>query len=181
MRKVGIIVGSKSDLPQCIEGLEYLAAAQKQQKVTILEVAVASIHRNTDRVYQIIWALDKLGVDALIVGAGWANALPGMVDALLRYKRHNDRVVVIGVAFEDEDNFKHTQAATLSITELPPGNQVVFNNFIGPRGFLDACRFAVNKQLPKIKLPKPKQHRTGNVAQMLNEAIEIKKEKEKKL
>lgn len=53
----------------------------------------------------------------------------------------------------------HTQAAILSITEVP-GTQVVYENgngpFVGREGFFQACRMAAILELPKIKLPEPK-------------------------
>ena len=68
-------------------------------------------------------------------------------------------MVVIGVAFEDKENDRHTQAAFLSITEVP-GTQVIFEDDgfpnIGPLGFERACIFAIDEELPKLKLPEPK-------------------------
>jgi hypothetical protein len=90
------------------------------------------------------------------------------VDAYLRYSLHNDHVVVIGVAFEDEDNSEHTLAACLGITEVP-GRQTIFQNFTGKTGFTAACEVAVSGELPAIKVPEPRpsQRRT------LREALDL--------
>ena len=154
VRRIAIMIGSLSDLPQCIKGLEYLKVLVGRGEVIVVEIIVNSIHRNLD---QVMFNLKRLEqhVDVLIVGAGWANHLTGMVDALLRYKMQNDRIVVVGVAFTDEQNHAHTQAACLSITEVP-GTQVVFKGYVGTEGFLDACVFAAEGALPMIKLPKAK-------------------------
>ena len=154
VRRIAIMIGSLSDLPQCIKGLGYLRLLVSRGEVMVVEIIVNSIHRNTD---DVIFNLKRLEqrVDVLIVGAGWANHLTGMVDAILRYKMRNDHIVVVGVAFDDENDRAHTQAACLSITEVP-GHQVRFRGYVGTDGFLGACEFAAKGELPKIKLPEAK-------------------------
>lgn len=157
-RKIAIIVGSKSDLAQCYAGLEILDKCD--QEVEVVGVYVRSQHRNTLEVQKLLEQLVLMEVDVVIIGAGWANHLTGCCDAFLRYTLRNDKLVVIGVAFEDADNDKHTKAAVLSITEVP-GTQVVFDNqgstFVGALGFTNACLLAAVKELPQIKLPSPKE------------------------
>ncbi len=154
-RKIAVIVGSKSDLTQCAAGLAFLDQAVNNDKVEVLGITVASLHRNTNAVLKILRSLCNFGIDAIIVGAGWANHLTGTCDAYLRYTLQDDKVVIIGVAFEDENNVDHTKAAILSITEVP-GTQVVFNDYVGSDGFLKACELAVNESLPKISLKEDK-------------------------
>ncbi|MFH1866621.1 MAG: AIR carboxylase family protein [Patescibacteria group bacterium] len=153
-RRIAIIVGSDSDLSQCSPGLEYLKRAVEAGSIEVVDVITASIHRNTDKVLDLCRRLSGL-VDVVIVGAGWANHLTGTVDAYLRYTLKNDQLVVVGVAFADPDNTVHTEAAKLSISEVP-GTWVVFNNYVGRYGFFEACMFAVSADLPVIKLKKPK-------------------------
>ncbi|MFA4819164.1 MAG: phosphoribosylaminoimidazolesuccinocarboxamide synthase [Patescibacteria group bacterium] len=150
-RKIAVIVGSKSDLTQCADGLAFLAQSVNKDKVEVVGITVASIHRNTNAVLKILRSLCDLDVDAIIIGAGWANHLTGTCDAYLRYTLGDDKMAVIGVAFEDENNIDHTKAAILSITEVP-GTQVVFNDYVGSAGFLKACEFAVNENLPEVSL-----------------------------
>ena len=154
LRRIVIMIGSLSDLPQCIKGLEYLKLLVSRGEVIMVEIIVNSIHRNLD---QVIFNLKRIeqNTDVLIVGAGWANHLTGMVDAILRYKLQNDQIVVVGVAFADEQNHTHTQAACLSITEVP-STQVHFRGYVGSDGFQEACVFAARGELPKIKLPTAK-------------------------
>lgn len=161
-RKIVIMIGSDSDLPQCVEGLKFLKQTYKDGKIFDVEVITASIHRNTDYVLEKLIKISELGdVDAIITGAGWANHLTGVVDAYLRYGIGDKKVCVIGVAFEDEENFTHSQAALLGISEVP-GTQVVYRSpvkdrrdqrFFGEKGFLLACKFAVENDLPIIKQP----------------------------
>lgn len=160
MRKIGIIAGSNGDLPQCLQGLGVLKDLEAGGEVDVLWVKVRSVHRNTLLLLQLLDELAALSVeeqpDVLIIGAGWANHLTGTADAYLRYTLKNDHIVVVGVAFEDEKEERHTAAAILSITEVP-GTQVVFQDmdgkpFVGRKGFEMACLLAAQGKLPKIVL-----------------------------
>lgn len=148
-------------------GLLYLRA---QDKAEIVGIATASIHRNTEFVLGNIREL--VGeVDVIIAGAGCANHLTGMVDAYLRYALKVVKPIVVGVAFEDANNPTHTKTAIASIRDVP-GTQVVFDDFIGEEGFLKACEFAAEGNLPAIELKKPKSTRVRT----LDEAIERSKQ-----
>lgn len=180
MKKVAVLIGSKSDLGQCFPGLKVLAQAEKDGKIQVRPVQIASIHRNTDFVLGLLteWSKKK-SADIVITGAGWANHLTGMCDAYLRYTLHDDRIVVLGVTFEDPKNFNHTQAAILSVSEVP-GTQVVFssrspNYFVGAEGFEDACKRAVRmEEIPDLRIPEPREaERLG-----LQEAIDLALERQ---
>lgn len=164
MRRIVIIVGSASDLSQCGKGLKWLR--DNPDKVSVRQVHVASQHRHTRRVQEILEDLASSATppDAIIAAAGWANHLTGCCDAYLRYTLQNDRIPVIGVAIEDIkqknaleiDPFEnHNSAAILSITCVP-GTQVVYEDglghFCGEDGFYRACIYAATGELPKIKL-----------------------------
>ena len=154
-RKIAIIVGSVNDFKQALEGLMYL-----QNCIGIeVHVYVRSQHRNTLPTQILLRDLARRGFDVVITAAGWANHLSGCSDAYLRYTLRDSRLVVMGVALEDKEIQKHTDAAKLSISEVP-GTQVVFKDeagqFVGPLGFSRACKFAANRELPKITLPEPK-------------------------
>lgn len=162
VREVVVMVGSASDLPQCIEGLQLLKAARGSGQITmpVDGVTVMSIHRNTKEVLEHLTDLhDEGSCDVLIVGAGWANHLTGTADAYLRNVLGDEQIVVIGVAFEDPKDPQHTKAAKLSISQVP-GTQVVFRDeegqFVGKEGFRRACAYAIGGELPVIKLPKPR-------------------------
>jgi len=157
MKKVAIIVGSQSDLTQCLEGLKFLESQGEQ--VLVVGIYVRSQHRNMEDVKQLLRELISIKIDAVIVGAGWANHLTGCCDAFLRFSLRSTDFPVIGVAFDDPINEQHTQAAILSITEVP-GTQVVYKDeeglFVGHNGFLRACQFAVKGKFPVLFLPEPR-------------------------
>jgi len=161
MRKIAIIVGSKSDLSQCLYGLKLLEEYRNDHpnEIEIVGVYVRSQHRNTLEVQELLRELTIMEVDVAIIGAGWANHLTGCSDAFLRYTLKNNQTVVIGVAFSDPESYRHSKAAILSITEVP-GTQVIYQEsgqiFADKTGFLSACSYAVYCELPKIKVPEPK-------------------------
>lgn len=168
MRKIAVIAGSKSDLRQCLEGLEYL---KNNKDVEIQYVYIRSQHRNTLEAQVLLQHLSKEKFDCIITGAGWANHLSGCSDAYLRYTLQDNHLVVIGVAFEVGDE-KRDNAARLSISEVP-GTQVIYKDeggqFFGAIGFLRACRYAATRQLPIPRIPDAKP--IGNLT--LDEAIEL--------
>lgn len=158
-RRIAIIIGSDSDLPQCKKGFDKLFQAFDQGRIEVVEVVTGSIHRNTEFVLAKVrsW-VGK--VDIIIAGAGWANHLTGTIDAYLRYELQDNQIVVIGVAFEDKKNIFHTIAAVNSIVYVP-GTQVVFDERRGEEGFFSACVVAIYSEIPIIttKTPKPPQER----------------------
>jgi len=173
MRKIAVIVGSESDLKQCLVGLKYLQKMGELEYAEVVGVYVSSIHRNTGLTHQLLRNLVNANVEVVITGAGWANHLSGCCDAWLRYTMRTIKLVVVGVAFEDMDN-KHTQAAILSISEVPK-TQVVYKNkdgqnFVGGEGFRDACDFAVHGTLPVINLPDIKKTRDFSLLEAINVA-----------
>jgi len=180
MRKIGIMIGSDSDLLQCLDGLRFLKEMEAQGMAKVHAVITNSIHRNTKKVLmnletdtreKEIEPLDR--VDIWIIGAGCANHLTGTVDAYLRYQMQNSRVPVIGVAFENKDPEK-TLAAILSILHVP-GTQVVFdrNRHVGANGFFNACQDAVYKGFPRLKTPTPKEDKTRTLAEAITAAENI--------
>lgn len=156
LRRIGGIVGSDSDLKQCVEGLDFLIDQKFQGNVSLAWFDTASQHRNTLPVQGILTAYSLLPadqkVDILIIGAGMAAHLPACSDAFMRNTLRDDRIVVIAVAFEDKTNQENTLAAVYSITYVL-GTQAVFKKYVGKEGFLQACRDALTMELPKIKLP----------------------------
>ncbi|MEK7142667.1 MAG: AIR carboxylase family protein [Patescibacteria group bacterium] len=162
MRRIAVILGSQSDLPQCHGGFTLLQQACTERKIELVgDVQITSIHRAAeDTLAQVREYHDSNNPpDVLIAGAGWAAHLPGILDSYLRYEVADIQIVVVGVAFEDNDNPEHTQAAKLSISEVP-GTQVVFGDaagqFVGADGFWRACQFAIDGELPTIILPEPR-------------------------
>lgn len=159
-RRIVVIVGSDSDLPQCSSGLAYLKDEELSGNIDVAAVHTMSIHRNHDELYDFLKArAECCDTDIIIAGAGWAAHLPGMIDAILGYSFRNQGIHVIGVAFEDRENRENTLAAKLSISRVP-GTRVIFSGdhevFVGANGFLRACQFASEGELPALKVPAPR-------------------------
>ncbi|ADO83966.1 5-(carboxyamino)imidazole ribonucleotide mutase [Ilyobacter polytropus] len=107
MGKIGIIMGSDSDLPVMS------AAAKILDEFKIdYELTVVSAHRTVDKMYEYAKTADERGIDVIIAGAGGAAHLPGMVAAITS-------VPVIGVPVKSS-NLSGLDSL-LSIVQMPGG------------------------------------------------------------
>jgi phosphoribosylaminoimidazole carboxylase PurE protein len=106
---VGIVMGSKSDLPA-------MEAAEKEllERGIKCEVRVMSAHREPDKVADYARNARMRGLRAIIAGAGLSAALPGVVAA------HSD-LPVIGVPLTSRTSVAGGLDALLSIAQMPPG------------------------------------------------------------
>lgn len=179
MRKIGIIIGSLSDLDQCLKGFEYLIKMAEKGLAEIHWVDASSQHRHTLIVQSILTQYSRMPVnekiDVLITGAGWANHLSGCADSFLRYTLQDSDITVIGVAFEDHENSNHTRAAILSSSEVP-GNQMILKNYrrqplVGEEGFLWACQYAVEGALPEVKAKIPPEYKRMDIYEACDLAL----------
>jgi phosphoribosylaminoimidazole carboxylase PurE protein len=104
--KVGIIVGSKSDLP-------VVEKAEKQLKEfgIAYEIKVASAHRTPKEVEQYAKEAEQ-NFDLIIAGAGMAAALPGVIAA-------QTTLPVIGIPIHSPPLSGHD--ALFAIVQMPPG------------------------------------------------------------
>jgi phosphoribosylaminoimidazole carboxylase PurE protein len=105
--KVGIIMGSDSDLPVMQGAKDVLDILEVPS-----ELAIVSAHRTPDKLYDYARSAEGRGLRVIIAGAGGAAHLPGMAAAL-------SVLPVIGVpvsatCMEGED-------ALLSIVQMPAG------------------------------------------------------------
>ena len=75
--KVGIIMGSDSDLPTMRPAAEILETLGVDYELTIV-----SAHRTPDRLYTYAREAEGRGLRVIIAGAGGAAHLPGMAAAL---------------------------------------------------------------------------------------------------
>lgn len=105
--KVGIIMGSKSDLPIMREAELVL----KELKIDY-EIKIVSAHRTPKRMYTYALEAKERGIDVIIAGAGGAAHLPGMVASLTT-------LPVIGVPIESK-SLKGLDSL-LSIVQMPNG------------------------------------------------------------
>ena len=106
--KVGIIMGSTSDLPvmqAAIDVLEQLGVAT--------EVDIVSAHRTPDKLYDYGKNAHTRGIHVIIAGAGGAAHLPGMVASL-------SPLPVIGVPVKSRNSIDGWDSV-LSILQMPGG------------------------------------------------------------
>ena len=75
--KVGIIMGSDSDLPVMSKAAEILDELQVPYELTIV-----SAHRTPDRLCEYAKTAEEKGLSVIIAGAGGAAHLPGMTAAM---------------------------------------------------------------------------------------------------
>ena len=77
MAKVGIVMGSDSDLPVMSKAAEILEQFGVEYEMTII-----SAHREPDVFYEYAKSAEEKGFQVVIAGAGMAAHLPGMCAAI---------------------------------------------------------------------------------------------------
>ena len=105
---VGIIMGSKSDLPVmkgAVESLEIFGIPY--------EITVVSAHRTPERMMDYAQSARERGIKVVIAGAGGAAHLPGMVAAVTT-------LPVIGVPVKSSNSIDGWDSI-LSILQMPSG------------------------------------------------------------
>jgi 5-(carboxyamino)imidazole ribonucleotide mutase len=107
--RVGIVMGSKSDMP-AMEA----AAKELEQRGILHEVRVMSAHRDPDLVADYAKNAKLRGIEVIIAGAGLSAALPGVVAA-------HSTLPVIGVPLTSSKSIAGGLDALLSIAQMPPG------------------------------------------------------------
>jgi len=75
--KVGIIMGSDSDLPVMKEAAEFL-----EEMSIPYEITIVSAHRTPKRLYEYAETAIERGLSLIIAGAGGSAHLPGMVASI---------------------------------------------------------------------------------------------------
>ncbi len=106
---VGIVMGSKSDMPA-------MEAAEKELSARGIrsETRVMSAHREPDTVADYAKNAKLRGLRVIIAGAGLSAALPGVVAA-------HSELPVIGVPLTSRTSVAGGLDALLSIAQMPPG------------------------------------------------------------
>jgi 5-(carboxyamino)imidazole ribonucleotide mutase len=107
--QVGIVMGSKSDLP-----LMERAGQELEERGIRYELRVMSAHREPETVAEYARNARLRGLRVIIAGAGLAAALPGVVAA------HTD-LPVIGVPLTSKTSVAGGLDALLAISQMPPG------------------------------------------------------------
>ena len=108
MSKVGIIMGSKSDLPVMQEAIDILKDFGIET-----EVDIVSAHRTPERLFDYGKNAHTRNISVIIAGAGGAAHLPGMVASL-------SPLPVIGVPVKSSNSIDGWDSI-LSILQMPGG------------------------------------------------------------
>jgi 5-(carboxyamino)imidazole ribonucleotide mutase len=106
---VGIVMGSKSDMPAMER-----AGDELEERGIRFEMRVMSAHRDPQTVAEYARNARMRGLKVIIAGAGLSAALPGVVAA------HTD-LPVIGVPLTSKTSIAGGLDALLSIAQMPPG------------------------------------------------------------
>lgn len=105
--KIGIIMGSDSDLPIMSEAVKILEEFDVPHEVTIV-----SAHRTPNRMHEYAKQADARGIKIIIAGAGGSAHLPGMTAS-------HTPIPVIGVPIKTKN--MDGLDSLLSIVQMPPG------------------------------------------------------------
>lgn len=108
MVEVGIIMGSKSDLPVMQDAADVL----KELGIEF-EMTVVSAHRTPERMYDYAKGAQARGLKVIVAGAGGAAHLPGMVASLTA-------LPIIGVPIKSSNSIDGWDSI-LSILQMPGG------------------------------------------------------------
>lgn len=106
--KVGIIMGSNSDLPT----MQAAADVLKELDITF-EIDIVSAHRTPEKMFDYAKNAHVRGLQVIIAGAGGAAHLPGMVASLTP-------LPVIGVPVKSSNSIDGWDSL-LSIVQMPNG------------------------------------------------------------
>ena len=105
--RIGIIMGSDSDLPVMQEAAKIL-----DQFEVSYELSIVSAHRTPEKMYDYATSARQRGIQVIIAGAGGAAHLPGMVAAMTE-------LPVIGVPVQSKT--MSGIDSLYSIVQMPPG------------------------------------------------------------
>jgi 5-(carboxyamino)imidazole ribonucleotide mutase len=108
MVEVGIIMGSKSDLPIMQDAADALNELGIE-----FEMTVVSAHRTPERMYDYAKGAQARGIKVIVAGAGGAAHLPGMVASLTA-------LPVVGVPIKSSNSIDGWDSV-LSILQMPGG------------------------------------------------------------
>ena len=108
MAKVGIIMGSNSDMPIMVEAISILHEFNIET-----EIDIVSAHRTPDKMIDYAKNAHLLGISVIIAGAGGAAHLPGMVASM-------SPLPVIGVPIKSRNSIDGWDSV-LSILQMPGG------------------------------------------------------------
>jgi len=130
--KVGIIMGSDSDLPVMQEAANILSEFGIEY-----EIDIVSAHRTPDRMVEYAGSAESKGIKVIIAGAGGSAHLPGMTASFTS-------LPVIGVPIKTKS--LDGLDSILSIVQMPPGIPVATVSLNGAKnaGILAASILGVS-------------------------------------
>jgi 5-(carboxyamino)imidazole ribonucleotide mutase len=141
MKQVGIIMGSKSDLPIMKDAINILDEFGIESEVNIV-----SAHRTPGKMFSYAREAKNKGCKVIIAGAGGAAHLPGMVASITT-------LPVIGVPVKSRNSIDGWDSV-LSILQMPSGVPVATVALNGAKnaGILAAQIIALNNEEVALKL-----------------------------
>jgi 5-(carboxyamino)imidazole ribonucleotide mutase len=107
--RVGIVMGSKSDMPEMEK-----AGSELEERGIRYEIRVMSAHREPEVVSEYAKNAKMRGIRVIIAGAGLSAALPGVCAA-------HTELPVIGVPLTSKNSAAGGLDALLSSAQMPPG------------------------------------------------------------
>lgn len=160
--KVGVVMGSHSDLPTMQEAIKVL----KEFKIGF-DVDVVSAHRSPKLAYKYASEAEKKGYEVIIAGAGGAAALPGVIAGLTTLP-----VIGVPVAGQGLGGLD----SLYSMVQMPGGVPVAITG-MGAAGAKNAAILAV--EILSLKEPSLKkkllEYKEGLAMEVERRAREVKK------
>lgn len=160
MAEVGIIMGSKSDLPVMQEAADMLKSFG-----IAFEISVVSAHRTPERMVEYAKTAVDRGLKVIIAGAGGAAHLPGMTASLTP-------LPVIGVPIKSSNSIDGWDSI-LSILQMPGGIPVATVALNGGKNAGILAASIIGSSNPEV-LSKIIAYKEELKAQVLKSAGELK-------
>lgn len=128
--KVGIVMGSESDLPTMVNSARALDKLDMRERRDY-EMRIKSAHRTPDAMIEYAESAEKRGLEVIVAGAGGSAHLPGMIAA-------ETIVPVVAVAVTNELDVMNRPLG--SMIGMPEGTPLAV--FQGEKGAFNAGLFA---------------------------------------
>lgn len=159
---VGIIMGSKSDLPVMQQAADFLKSLEIPYELTVV-----SAHRTPERMFEYANSAKDRGLKVIIAGAGGAAHLPGMVASCTT-------LPVIGVPILSSNSIDGWDSV-LSILQMPSGIPVatVALNGAVNAGILAAKIIGTSDETVATKLQKYQHYLKSKVLDTVDEIKEL--------
>ena len=157
MAKVGIIMGSKSDLPIMQEAIDILNELGVEN-----DAEIVSAHRTPEKMMEYGKKAHKNGYSVIIAGAGGAAHLPGMIASITP-------LPVIGVPVKSRNSIDGWDSI-LSILQMPGGVPVATVALNGSKNAGILAAKIVGTSDPKI-LKKILKYKEGLKDKVLKDSI----------